>query len=94
MRENFFRSYRGKPQDFVAIEPLKGGEEWKTVSLSPADFKLPGGQEKLSSWKQCDVLGFKAYHRPRRSNLVIGSERWAGSQPVFRNLRWQDGEKQ
>ena len=91
LTENFFRSYRGRQQDFVAVVDLKGGEAWQTVSLSPSDFKRPGGTEKLGSWTQCDLLGFKAYHIPRRSNLRIGGQRWAGSQPVFRNLRWHDG---
>lgn len=92
LTENFFRSYRGKKKDFAAVVELKGGGEWRTVTLTPSDFTVPGGDEKLESWRECDLLGLKPYHSPRDSEVRIGGEKWAGPQPTFRNLRWIEGE--
>jgi glycerophosphoryl diester phosphodiesterase/dienelactone hydrolase len=89
MTENSFRSYRGKQQDFVAVVGLKGGADVQSVKLTPADFKRMGNGEPLKSWQHVDLLGFRAYHEQRRGSGRVGSNRWAGSQPEFRNLRWR-----
>ncbi|MDA1014747.1 MAG: acetylxylan esterase [Planctomycetota bacterium] len=88
LSENFFRSYRGRSQDFVTTIDLKAGD-WQTVTLKPNDFAtLDQPSSRLKSWQHSDVLGFRAYHEQRRGSGRIGSDRWAGSQPRFRNLRW------
>jgi len=87
--ENFFRSYRGKKQDFVAVVGLTGGADVQSVKLTPADFKGMDNGEPLKSWQQVDLLGLRAYHKKRSGSGRIGSDQWAGSQPEFRNLRWK-----
>ena len=85
--ENFFRSYRGKKLDFVAVVPLKGSD-WESVSLAPGDFKSVDDGSPLKSWEQADLLGFRAYYNERRGKAKFGTTQWAGVQPKFRNLRW------
>ena len=83
---NFFRSYQGKSQEFVAVVKLNGGKNKQTVSLEPKDFKTSDG-EALSSWKHVDVLSLRAYYE--KGGKLLGSKSWAGGQPTFRDLRWQ-----
>ena len=85
--KNFFRPYRGKSLDFVAVVPLKGGKP-TTISLSPADFTPASKGPPLTSWEQADLLGFRAYYGTRRREADFGSTRWAGKQPTLSNLRW------
>jgi hypothetical protein len=85
LTENFFRPYRGKQQEFVAVVKLDGGEHTQTVSMAPCDFKTDDGQV-LSSWKNVDVLSLRAYFE--KGDRLLGSKSWVGSQPVFRSLRW------
>lgn len=85
LTENFFRPYRGKQQEFVAVVKLDGGKDTQTVSLAPGDLKTGDG-EALSSWKNVDVLSLRAYFD--KGNRLLGSKSWVGSQPVFRSLRW------
>ncbi|MGE0606595.1 MAG: alpha/beta hydrolase family protein [Pirellulales bacterium] len=86
LTENFFRSYRGKMREFVAVVKLNGGQEMQTVSLEPKDFKASDG-EGLSSWKNVDLLSLRAYFE--KGQQLLGSKEWAGSHPVFRKLSWQ-----
>jgi dienelactone hydrolase len=86
LTENFFRSYRGKQQDFVAVVKLAGGEQWQPVVLSPADFKAVKGEDVLPSWANVDLLGLRAYYV--EGGRLLGSKTWKGSQPKLRNLRW------
>ncbi len=86
LTENFFRSYRGRQRDVVAVVKLTGGERWQTVSLSPDDFKTVDGEQALSSWAQLDLLGLRAFYED--GERLLGSKAWSGSQPAFRNLRW------
>jgi dienelactone hydrolase len=86
--ENFFRSYRGKNGDFVAVVSLKGSGDWESVTLIAADFKSVKDSSPLKSWKHADLLGFRAYYSERRGTAKFGSMKWAGSRPVFRKLRW------
>ena len=65
---------------------LKGGKATQTVSLEPKDFG-----EGLSSWKNVDLLGLRAYFD--KGGKLLGSKSWAGGQPRFRNLRWQGNER-
>lgn len=83
---NFFRSYRGKSQEFVKVVKLDGGDATQSVSLEPKDFKADDG-EALSSWKNIDLLSLRAYYD--KGDKLIGSKSWAGPQPIFRKLRWQ-----
>jgi dienelactone hydrolase len=86
LTENFFRQYRGKSQEFVAVVKLDGGNDTQTISLEPKDFKTSDG-EALSSWKNVDLVSFRAYYD--KGEKLIGSKNWAGQQPVFRKLYWQ-----
>ena len=86
LTENFFRSYRGKQQDFVAVVRLTGGDRWQTISLSPHDFRATGQSKSPSSWDNVDLLGLRAYYD--EGGRLLGSKTWAGSQPKLRNLRW------
>ena len=88
LTENVFRSYRGKQREFVAAVTLDGGKDSQTVSLEPKDFKAGDG-EALSSWKNVDLLSFRAYHE--KGDKLIGSKTWAGPQPVFKKLWWRGG---
>lgn len=85
--ENFFRSYRGRPRDLVAVVPLKKGEQ--TIHLSPADFNDAKDESPLESWNQVDQLGFRAYYEVRGTKKRVGSDQWKGSQPVWKQLRWE-----
>ncbi|MFP6737857.1 MAG: acetylxylan esterase [Planctomycetota bacterium] len=86
--ENFFRGYRGpRKGDSVAVVKLPGGEGWHQVSLRPGDFIHQQKRTPLESWELADLLGFRAYYG-ERGGKVLGSSRWAGGRPEFRNLRW------
>jgi dienelactone hydrolase len=87
--ENFFRPYRGKQQDFAVVVKLAGGDQWRTVSLLPDDFKTANGEGVLSSWANVDLLGLRAYCD--EGGRLLGSKAWTGSQPTLRNLRWTEG---
>jgi len=86
LTENFFRSYRGKQQEFIAVARLTGGDRWQTVSLQPHDFRLVGGETAPASWQAADVLSLRAYFE--NGGRLLGSKSWQGPQPLFRNLRW------
>jgi hypothetical protein len=92
LTENFFRSYRGKQKEFVAVVKLAGGIDVQTISLEPKEFKGSDG-EALSSWKNVDVLSLRAYYekgeKGEKGEKLLGNKSWAGSQPQFRKLRWQ-----
>ena len=90
LTENFFRSYRGKSQEFVAVVKLNGGKDTQTISLEPKDFKTSDG-EALSSWKNVDVLSLRAYRE--KDGKLLGRKSWAGNQPKFRKLWWQGNDR-
>ena len=90
LTENFFRSYRGKSQEFVAILKLNGGPDTQTISLEPKELKNSDG-EALSSWKHVDVLTLRAYCD--KGGKLLGTKAWAGGQPKFRKLWWQDNDR-
>ncbi len=85
--ENFFRSYRGKQRDLIAVVDLPGKGEWHTVSLPPALFKSVDQGDSLVHWRHADLLGLRAYYQDREGNR-FGDAQWKGSQPEFSNLRW------
>lgn len=85
MTENFFRSYRGKSREFLAVVNLSGDTDSHTVTLAPDDFKTLDN-ETLSSWKDVDLLSLRAYYE--KDKTLIGSKRWQGKQPIFRRLQW------
>ena len=87
VNENFFRGYRGRQRDVVAAVDLDGGDRWQSVALPASAFKTPDGKSTLASWDHAAQLGFRAYFDSRDGRLV-GSKRWSGSRPRFRNLRW------
>ncbi len=86
--ENFFRGYRGRRRgDSVTVVKLPGGGDWHTIRLAPNDFIHQETSKRLESWEVADLLGFRAYYGDRGAQ-VLGSTRWAGGRPEFRNLRW------
>ena len=87
IKENFFRSYRGRQRELVAVVELPGGDQWQKIRLPAAQFRIPDQDEKLANWDHADLLGFRAYYGDRQGE-VLGSTRWEGSQPQLRNLRW------
>ncbi len=87
IKENFFRSYRGRQRELVAVVELPGGDQWQKIRLPAAQFRIPDQDEKLANWDHADLLGFRAYYGDRQGK-VLGSTRWEGSQPQLRNLRW------
>jgi dienelactone hydrolase len=89
LTENFFRSYRGRQQEYLALVPLAGGDDWQSITLSPSDFTTPDKQQPLESWQQVDLLGLRAFYQQRGSEKIFGSNRWKGPQPRFRNMRWE-----
>jgi len=89
LTENFFRSYRGRQQEYLSLVPLKGGDDWQSVKLSPSDFLTPDKQQPLESWEHLDLLGLRAFYQQRGSDTIFGSNRWKGPQPTFRNMRWE-----
>jgi hypothetical protein len=89
LTENFFRGYRGRQQEYLALVPLKGGDDWQSVKISPSDFLTPDKQQPLTSWEQVDLLGLRAFYQQRGSDKIFGSNRWKGPQPRFQNMRWE-----
>ncbi len=87
LTENFFRFYRGKSQEFVAVVKLSGGKDSQTLVLEPKDFKTRDGEE-LSSWKNVDLLSLRAYYE--KDGKLLGSKSWAGPQPVFKKIWWNE----
>lgn len=87
LTENFFRPYRGKQNEFVAVVKLESGHETQTVRLEPKAFEAVDG-EVLSSWKNIDLLSVRAYYE--KGDKLIGSKNWAGRQPAIKKLSWSD----
>ena len=85
--ENFFLGYRGPQRDLVAVVDLAAGNEWQRVQLASDRFQTVDGKQRLASWEQADLLGWRAYYEDRQGKM-LGSKRWAGSRPEFRNLHW------
>ena len=85
--ENFFRSYQGRQRDLINVVKLPGGDKWHTVSFAPSSLKTVDGKDSMDSWNHADLLGFRAYYGDHRKT-TIGTTRWAGPRPEFRNLRW------
>lgn len=84
LTQNFFRPYRGKSQEFVAVVKLSGNG-MQAISLTPNDFLTADG-EKLSSWKHVDLLSLRAYQD--KGSKLLGSKNWDGPQPTLCELRW------
>jgi dienelactone hydrolase len=85
LTENFFRHYRGKQRQYIAVVNLTGGKTPQTIALNPADFKTPDGQP-LASWTHLDILTFRPYLKT--VDTLLGTPRWTGPPPTFRSLRW------
>ncbi|MFK7820243.1 MAG: dienelactone hydrolase family protein [Planctomycetaceae bacterium] len=72
---------------------LRGGNDWQSIVLRPADFTNAEG-EALESWETVRSLKLSpAEHlRPKRGSTAerkrVGKN-WIGEPPKFRNLRWQ-----
>lgn len=90
LTENFFRPYRGKSQEFVAVVKLNGGNGTQTVSLESGEFQSVGG-EVLTSWKNVDLLSLRAYYE--KDGKLLGSKSWEGGQPKLRKLWWQGNDR-
>lgn len=86
LTENFFRFYRGKSEEYVAVIPLPGGPDQHTFSLKPSDFQSPLG-ERLASWQNIDILSLRAYYQ--KGEKLMGSKQWQGPLPQFQKLYWK-----
>jgi len=60
----------------------------QTIRLVTSDFKTVDGRQLLKSWDNVDDLGFRAYY-DQGGKVRLGSDRWSGPQPSFRDLRWE-----
>ncbi len=85
LTENFFRSYRGPMQEYVARIPLRGGGA-QAIKLLPGDFQSIAGVP-LASWQNVDLLSFRAYYE--KDDKLIGSKQWEGKKPAFQKLSWE-----
>ena len=90
LTENLFRPYRGQTREFVAVAQLHGGGQWQSVALAPEAFQTLDGQ-RLSSWKNIDLLTLRAYYES--GGTLLGTKNWAGTQPEFRRLWWQESDR-
>ncbi len=86
LTENFFRFYRGKSEEYVAVIPLPGGPDLQTFALRPSDFQSPSG-EPLASWQNIDILSLRAYYQ--KGEKLMGSKQWQGPLPQFQKLYWK-----
>jgi hypothetical protein len=86
LTENFFRSYRGRQREYIAVVKLPGGAAAVTARLAPADFRTPEG-DPLKDWEQIDLLSFRPYFE--RGTYFVGRRDWPGTQPVFSRLGWE-----
>ncbi len=79
--------------DYGTEIQLQAGNKWKSIVLSPDDFKDAAGTSR-QNWNNIRQLKLSpAEHlRPRRGEKaelrLIGAQ-WKGQPPKFRNLRWQ-----
>ncbi len=75
----------------VAEIKLTGCTDWQHITLSPADF-LDADGSALASWQDIKELrlGPSEYLTPKNSakRRLVGSDKWQGAAPQFRNLRW------
>jgi len=90
LTENLFRPYRGQTREFVAVAQLHGGGQWQSVSLAPEAFQTLDGQ-RLSGWRNIDLLTLRAYYES--GGTLLGTTSWAGTQPEFRRLWWQESDR-
>jgi hypothetical protein len=89
LKENTWRSYRGKQRVYVAEARLKGGAV-ETVTLGLSDFKSTTDGVSPKSWVEMDQLGICAKYEVRRAKRrVLAAEPWRGDQPVFKRLEWR-----
>ncbi|MCA9080045.1 MAG: acetylxylan esterase [Planctomycetaceae bacterium] len=87
--EHFFRPYRGRQTEYVAVVDLTGGDTVQTFSLAAEDFKAADGTP-LTNWSNLDLLSWRAY--TDQNGTLLGSKNWQGPQPEFSKLRWEAGE--
>lgn len=91
LTENFFRHYRGKQREYVAVVKLDGAGRSQTIRLAPRDFTSTDGEPTpLTGWSQIDLLSLRAYHD--KGDKLVGSKSWSGKRPVFKKLWWQASE--
>lgn len=86
LTENFFRGYRGKSMEYVAVKKLTGGANIQTVTVDLADFQAADGSQP-KSWQQVDLLSLRAYYE--KGKQLVGSKRWQGPQPVYQRFWWK-----
>ena len=83
--------YRKQYDKHVAEIKLAGCTDWQPITLSPADF-LDADGSALASWQDIKELrlGPSEYLTPKNGGKrrLVGSGKWQGAAPQFRNLRW------
>jgi hypothetical protein len=75
---------------YAAEIPLKGGNDWQKILLSPADFKDARG-DQLQSFDGIQELRLNDQEtlRVRRpdASRYVGAQ-WKGTAPALRNIKW------
>lgn len=74
----------------ISATELKGGAEWQTIILTPADFKNIQGLTRVD-WKNIKELRLSDLEtlRDRKKNITqTFGKSWKGPKPSFRNLKW------
>lgn len=83
--------------DFGAQVDLKGGNKWQTVSLSASDFHNVSA-DVLPGWKSFGELvlagkvTLETDEDEKGPTTVLGAQ-WQGPAPEFRNLRWENANR-
>ncbi len=74
--------------DYAAMVPLAGSDEWKTVVLEAKDF-VDINNQALANWsgikelRLSDTITLKG----KETNKKLGAK-WQGKWPTYRNLQW------
>jgi len=82
---------------YAAEVLLKGGPEWQSVVLAPADFRNAAGVGR-ADWRGIQELRLGAKETLRlkdggqEKKLDLGAD-WQGAKPEFRNMRWVESQE-
>ena len=93
LKENAWRSYRGKEATYVCETKLRGGSEPETLLLRLEDFRDVVNDAPLKSWAELDQLALCARYQSRSRSpgfkpKTYAAEPWQGPPPEFLRLAW------
>lgn len=87
IKENDWRSYRGKRNTYGCRIPVTGGPGSQTITIAASDFKDSEGNS-LKNWKQVDELGFCGKPEVKEGAQTAEPPPWTGPAPKFHRLEW------